>query len=83
MVANNIDGLKEQIDDKKNVLLINVDDIDNSIFKIKKYFNLRKMRDFNNNSWNKLVNNYNLENNFNSFIGVLINNHGFIVRGKK
>lgn len=83
LVANNIDGLKEQIDDKKNGLLINVDDIDNSIFKIKKYFNLRKMRDFNNNSWNKLVNNYNLENNFNSFIGVLINKHGFIVRGKK
>lgn len=67
IVANDRGGLHEQINDAINGILVNLDDIDNSANKIKKYLDVEIIKKMNFESQKKLKNNYNLEKNFDMF----------------
>ena len=67
IVANDRGGLHEQISDGIDGILVDLDDIDSSANKIKKYFDEEKIKKMNFESQKKLNNNYNLEKNFDLF----------------
>ncbi len=68
IVANNIQSFKDQIDDKKDGLIVDVDDIKNSAIKIKKFFNTKEINTMNNNSQKRLKNNFDLRKNIDVFL---------------
>ena len=72
IVANNINGLKEQIKDKYDGILINTDDIKSSTKKINKYFNKKEMQRLNKNSQRTLYEKYDFYNNVKIFIKEMI-----------
>ena len=72
IVANNINGLKEQIKDKYDGLLIDTNDIERSTKKIKKYFNKNKMKKLNKNAQKTLYKKYNFYKNIRNFIKEMI-----------
>ena len=72
LVANDTDGLKEQIQDKDNGLLIDINNLKYSAEKIKKYFNNKSMKSFSLNSQKILVKNYNMNKNMETFLTYLI-----------
>ena len=61
IVANDIGGLHEQIDDKKDGLLIDLNNLEESAHKVKKHFNSNDIVEFNKNSQIKLNDTYNFE----------------------
>lgn len=61
IVANDIGGLHEQINDSNDGLLVNLDNIDESANKIQKYFNKDHLIIFNEKSQQKLNDSYNFE----------------------
>lgn len=72
LVANDIDGLNEQIEDTKDGILINMDNLEESALKIKKYFNSEDITRINNNSLITLKNKYDFEKICNDFLKELI-----------
>lgn len=72
IVANNIDGLNEQIEDTKDGILVNMDNLEESALKIKKYFNSKDIIRINNNSLATLENKYDFEMICNNFLKKLI-----------
>lgn len=74
IVANNVGGLKYQIEDTVNGLLIDIDDIKSSASKIKKYYSARVMKKMNLNSQFILRNKYNFRKNAFQFIKCLMEN---------
>ena len=74
IVANDRGGLHEQITDGVDGVLVDLDDIDNSALKVKKYFNSYMIANMNIASQNKLNKNYNLEKNFNNFFKEVLGN---------
>lgn len=71
VVANNIGGLKEQITDGVDGLLVDLDDLISSQNKIEKYFMSDKMRNLNINAQVTLKTRYDFQNNFNEFMNKL------------
>lgn len=67
IVANDRGGLHEQISDGIDGVLVDLNDIDISADKIRKYFDEGTIKRMNFESQKKLNNNYNLEKNFNLF----------------
>ena len=67
IVANDRGGLHEQINDGINGILVDLDDIDGSANKIKKYLDAEIIKKMNFESQKKLKNNYNLKKNFDIF----------------
>ena len=77
IVANNRGGLREQINDGRDGLLVDLDNIDSSAYKIKQYFNDKTIKSMNIESQKNLNNNYNLERNFDNFFkAILGDNYG-------
>lgn len=72
IVANDIDGLKEQINDGVDGVIVDLDDIHGSSKKIKKYFNEETMKQMNKESQKILKTKYNFYKNFNNFIDELL-----------
>ena len=68
IVSNNIDGLKEQITDGKNGILVNLDSIKRSSNKISKYLNSLDIRKMNYNSQIVLNDKYNFYKNISVFM---------------
>lgn len=67
IVANDRGGLHEQIRDGIDGVLVDLNDIDSSANKIRKYFDEETIKMMNFESQKKLINNYNLEKNFDLF----------------
>lgn len=67
IVVNDRGGLHEQINDGINGILVDLDDIDGSANKIKKYLDAEIIKKMNFESQKKLKNNYNLKKNFDIF----------------
>ena len=67
IVVNNEGGLPEQIKDTYDGLIVNLDNIEESANKIKKFFEKKYIRSMNQNSQLRLQNDYDLEQNFYNF----------------
>lgn len=67
IVANDRGGLHEQISDGIDGILVDLDNIDSSANKIKKFFDIETIKNMNIESQKKLKNNYDLEKNFDIF----------------
>ena len=67
IVVNNEGGLPEQIKDTYDGLIVNLDNIEESANKIKKFFEKKYIRSMNKNSKLRLQNDYDLEQNFYNF----------------
>lgn len=61
IVANDIGGLHEQIEDGNDGVLVNLENLEESAKKISKYFNIENIREFNQKSQIKLKNTYDFE----------------------
>lgn len=72
IVANNTGGLREQIDDGKNGVLVNLRNIKQSALKIKSFLNDEVMLRMNENSQRVLEQKYNLLKNMYNFIAKLL-----------
>lgn len=72
IIANNIPGLREQIYDGVDGLLINVDDIKESAIKIKKYFNDECMKKLSNNGFETVKKKYDFDKTFKEFFNKVI-----------
>lgn len=72
LVVNNIDGLKEQVNDVVDGILINLEDIDESAKKVKDNFNDKKITEINKNSLYRLNKDYNFETNMKGFLHTLL-----------
>lgn len=68
IVANNIDGIKEQVTDGLDGLLVDLNNIEQSAAKVKRYFNERDMQRINKNAQNRIKRDYNYEKNCMNFI---------------
>ena len=73
IVANKINGLKAQIIDGFDGVLVDLDDIKSSALKIKKYFNTKMMSILNNNSQQTIKTKFDLVNNIRTFLNTIIN----------
>lgn len=67
-VANDIDGLKEQIVDEEDGLLVHLEDIDSAILKIKNNYNTEQMIRMSKNGYERLKKDYNFLENFKHFL---------------
>lgn len=67
IVANQRGGLTEQINDGVDGILVDLDNIDASAKKISKYFDYEIMKKINQEGQKRLLNDYNLIENFDSF----------------
>ena len=67
IVANNIDGIKEQVEDGIDGLLVDLDNLVSSKRKIEKYFNSESIKKLNQNAQQRLARDYDIEKNFNDF----------------
>lgn len=74
IVANNIDGLKEQINDTYDGLLVNLNDIKESSQKIKNFLHNDMIIKMNNESQNTLKSQYDFYKNFSEFMNKLLFN---------
>ena len=72
IVANNVGGLPEQIEDGVDGLLIDVSNFESSSNKIKSFLDSEKIKKINSKSQITLQNKYNFENIFKNFINELI-----------
>lgn len=72
LVANDIDGLNEQIEDTKDGILIDMENLDEAVLKIKKYFNKENIIKIKRNSLITLQNKYDFEKICNNFLKELI-----------
>lgn len=72
IVANDIDGLKEQINDTYDGLLVDLNNIKESSKKIKKYLHNDMIIKMNNESQNTLKKKYDFYNNFSNFMSILL-----------
>jgi len=67
IVANDIDGIKEQVEDGIDGLLVDLDNLVSSKIKIEKYFNSESIKTLNRNAQQRLAKDYDIEKNFNEF----------------
>lgn len=72
VAANNIGGLKEQIEDGVDGVLLNLNDIDGSKIKLSKFLDEDKIKTLNFNSQQTLHDKYNFKNNFDDFMRDLL-----------
>ena len=72
IVSNNIDGLKEQIHDTQDGLLVDLENVKDSANKIKQFFNKKNMQILNKNAQITLKKYYNFEINFKQFFNKLM-----------
>lgn len=72
LVANDIDGLKEQIESGKDGLLVDLNNIDDSKKIILDNFNKKQMKKLCKNGYQRLKKDYNLINNMNRFISIIM-----------
>lgn len=72
IVSNNIDGLKEQITDKYDGLLIDISNIESSKNKVLEFFNQEKMSFLNHNAQITLKTKYDFLKNSNDFINEML-----------
>ena len=72
IVANDIGGLHEQIEDGEDGVLVDLENIEESAKKISKYFDLENMKKFNQKSQLKLNNIYNFEKICDNFLDFFI-----------
>ncbi len=68
LVVNNSGGLKEQVQDEKDGLVVNLSDIKRSAKKILQHFNASDMQKFNTNAQKNLRKNYDLYKNMKNFL---------------
>lgn len=68
VVVNNSGGLKEQVDDEKDGIVVDLNDLEQSAEKIKKHFNMSKMITLNCNAQKTLRNKYDIQKNMESFL---------------
>lgn len=68
IVANDVNGLNEQITDQYDGLLVDLNNIKESANKIKKFFEGNFMKMFNENSQRTLAHKYNIEKNMKNFL---------------
>lgn len=73
IVANDVGGLHEQIEDGKDGLLVDLENLEEAAIKINRYFNLEAMKSFNKQSRIKLNNIYNFEKICDYFLDFFIN----------
>lgn len=73
IVANDIDGLREQINDGIDGLLVDLENIEESSKKIRNYFNIETMNKMNIKSQETLKNKFNFYKNLTEFMDELIN----------
>lgn len=71
LVANNIDGLNEQIEDGFDGLLVNLDDIKSSSVKVIQYYKKQKMEILCKTGYNRLLKDYDFEKNCTDFLFML------------
>ena len=74
IVANDRGGLHEQITDGVDGVLVDLNDIDESVLKIKKYFNSNSILNMNINAQKRLKDDYDLEKNFDAFFKEVLGN---------
>lgn len=72
LVVNDIDGLNEQVEDTKDGILVNINNLEESANKIKKYFNNEDIIRINKNSLKTLQNKYDFEKICNNFLKELL-----------
>ena len=72
LVANNIDGLNEQIEDEVDGILINIDNIEESAIKVRKHLNKKSIKKLNYNSQLRLKKDYDFEKNCKIFLKKII-----------
>ena len=72
IVANNIDGIKEQVNDEYDGILVDLDDVESSKNKVLNKFNLKTIKKLNEHAQNTLINDYNFEVNCNDFLKELL-----------
>lgn len=68
IVSNNVNGLKEQIDDKKDGILVDINNVQESKEKILRYFNNHSISKMNSESQITLTKKYDLEKNVKGFL---------------
>ena len=72
LIANNINGIKEQINDGIDGTLINLNNIKRSVYKIKKCYNKKYINKVVKGSYKRLTEDYDFDKNMSSFIDILI-----------
>ena len=72
IVANNIDGIKEQVNDEYDGILVDLNDIEDSKNKVLNNFNLKTIKELNEHAQNTLINDYNFEVNCSNFLKELL-----------
>lgn len=72
LVANNVDGLREQISDGFDGVLVDLDDIHSSAKKIESYFNIEKMQFLNKNGKTTIKKKYDIIKNVEIFLDFFI-----------
>lgn len=73
LVVNNIDGLKEQVTDGKDAILIDINNIEETADKIRSNLNKRNILKLRKGALDTLNTKYNFEKNFEMFINFLLN----------
>lgn len=73
LVVNNIDGLKEQVTDGKDAILIDINNIEESANKIRSNLNKSNILKLRKGALDTLKTKYNFEKNFEMFINFLLN----------
>ncbi len=68
IVGNDIDGIKEQVNDSVDGLLVDLDDLESATAKIQKYFNTKDITTMNRNAQLRLKEDYNIEDNLEVFL---------------
>lgn len=72
IVANNVNGLKEQINDEVDGILVDLNNIKDSKEKIEKNLNNKKVKELMKKGYERIKREYNIENNFKEFLDVLL-----------
>ena len=73
LVANDIDGLNEQVCDGQDGLLVNLDNLQEAADKISKIFDYETIRKINKNSMERLKKDYDFYKNLKNFLNNLLN----------
>ena len=72
LVSNDIDGLNEQVEDGKDAVLVDLEDIEGSAKKIKEHFNSETIKQINKGALERLKRDYDFEKNTKNFFERLL-----------
>lgn len=82
LVANDIDGIKEQIDDGVDGVLVDLNNLKKAAIKIKKYYNKECMKKLNQKSQETLHTKYDFERTCDDFLENVLNNIEVVKHGR-